>query len=70
MKYRGDNNQVVDLEGKTVIPALIDGHTHTVTVAKTYWYVRMPLTHDREKLLANIREYAAKPEAPKGKLSS
>ncbi len=60
MKYRGDNTQVVDLEGKTVIPALIDGHTHPVTVAKTYWHVRMPLTHDREKLLANIREYAAK----------
>ena len=60
MKYRGDSTQVVELEGKTVIPALIDGHTHPVTVAKTYWHVRMPLTHDREQLLENIKEYAAK----------
>ena len=47
MKYRGDSTEIVDLEGKTVIPALIDGHTHPVTVAKTYWHVRMPLTNDR-----------------------
>ncbi len=68
--YIGDNNgakaladadtEIVDLEGKTVIPGLLDGHTHPAIVSKTFWYVRGPLTEDREELLANIAEYAEK----------
>lgn len=50
----------IDLEGSTVIPALIDGHTHPATVSKTYWYIRAPLTRDKDELLANIRACAEK----------
>lgn len=66
--YVGDNEtalamaevetEIIDLEGKTVLPGFIDGHTHPVTVAKTHYRVRMPLTHDKDELLANIKKYA------------
>lgn len=58
MALADEKTQVVDLGGKVVIPGLIDGHTHPITVARTHWRVRMPLTHDREELFANIRKYA------------
>lgn len=54
----GEKTEIIDLNGKTVLPGFIDGHTHPVTVAKTHYRVRMPLTHDKEELLANIKKYA------------
>ena len=54
----GTQIEKIDLEGRTVIPGLIDGHTHPATVSKTYWFVRAPLTHDKDELMANIRKYA------------
>lgn len=59
MKLAGSETEIIDLNGKTVLPGFIDGHTHPVTVAKTDYRVRMPLTHDKEELFANIRKYAA-----------
>ena len=48
--YTGDNEgamalaetgtELIDLEGKTVIPGLLDGHTHPAIVSKKFWYVR------------------------------
>ncbi len=58
--FAGEGTEVVDMAGKTIIPGLLDGHTHPSTVSKTYWFVRGPLTFDRDELMANIREYAAK----------
>lgn len=54
----GENSETVDLNGKVVIPGLIDGHTHPDTIAETYWYLHGPLTHDLDELLENIRKAA------------
>ena len=55
-----DGTSVIDFTGKMVIPGLLDGHTHPATVSKTFWFVRGPLTEDREELMKNLREYAEK----------
>lgn len=52
----GEGTEIIDLQGKTAIPGLIDGHTHPTTVAKTFWRVRIPLTHDKDELMENIRK--------------
>lgn len=59
-KYRIDTTEVIDLQNKTVLPGLLDGHTHPNTVAKTIWHARMPMHYEKEKLMETIREYAKK----------
>lgn len=56
--FADENTEIVDLGNRVVLPGLIDGHTHPITVAMTFWRVRMPLTHDRDELFENIRYYA------------
>ncbi len=58
--YMSPDTEVIDLCGRTVLPGLLDGHTHPNTVAKTIWHVRMPLTTEKDKLMDTIREYAQK----------
>lgn len=50
--------ETVDLGGKTVLPGLIDGHTHPETVAKTFWHARIPKTYDKDELLEHIKRAA------------
>lgn len=59
-RYCDEKTEAVDLGGRLVLPGLIDGHTHPVTIAKTIWHVRMPDTYDKDELLDIIREYAEK----------
>ena len=48
----------IDIEGKHVLPAFLDGHTHPVLVARSNWHVIMPAEKNKEKLLQNIKEAA------------
>ncbi len=60
-------HDVWDLGGRTIVPGLIDAHTHPSMVSQSRWHVRLPWTEDVEEILAFVRDYAAahpKEEAP------
>lgn len=56
-KMAGPSTRLVDLEGRTVVPGLIDGHTHPVETArmKEAWVdCRFPETPSVKQALANM----------------
>jgi predicted amidohydrolase YtcJ len=48
---------VVDLGGKTIIPGMIDAHSHPALVAMSQWHIALPRTDDLDELLGFIRHY-------------
>ncbi len=59
-KFNFGEYETVDLGGKTVLPGLIDGHTHPSMIAKASWLIFGPDTSDEQELYKNIREAAEK----------
>ena len=51
----GDAVEVVDLSGKTIIPALIDGHAHLGYQGPETWGAE---NYNRENLIENLQRYA------------
>lgn len=57
MDYIGDDTTVADLEGRLVLPGMIDGHTHPGYAGVEQYGPRLPQsTH--EELLAAVRSYS------------
>lgn len=57
-KFNFGDFETVDLGGKTVLPGLIDGHTHPSMIAKSTWVIEGPDTYDKDELYENIRKAA------------
>ena len=57
-QYVGPKTRVIDLEGQTVIPGIIDSHTHPGMVALTSWRLALPRTHDLKAILTHVKKFA------------
>jgi predicted amidohydrolase YtcJ len=57
-QHVGPATKVIDVEGRTVIPGIIDSHTHPGSVALSSWRLALPITHDLEAILKYAQEYA------------
>ena len=52
LKYKTAETRAIDLEGRLVLPGLIDGHTHPETIAKSRWRIQMPEFDDMKRASA------------------
>lgn len=49
---------IYDLQGKMVIPGIIDSHIHPGMVSQSSWHIKLPWTENVDELLDFVRTYA------------
>jgi predicted amidohydrolase YtcJ len=60
LELAGPETEVIDLEGRTVIPGLIDNHVHYIrTVQRWHQQARIDGMDSREEALATVADHAA-----------
>lgn len=64
LAYRDDETQVVDLEGATVLPGLVDSHTHVFPLGAKLKQVDLTDVETEEEAVRRVRAHAA--EVPAG----
>ena len=52
------DGEIFDLQGKMVIPGIIDSHIHPGMVSQSSWHIKLPWTENAEELLDFVRSYA------------
>ena len=65
LSLKDNNTEVIDLEGKTMLPGFIDPHGHIVPVAQTLMIVTLGDVTSKEELLARLEE-SLKNDPPSG----
>ncbi|RDY25675.1 amidohydrolase [Romboutsia weinsteinii] len=56
LSLKDENTELVDLEGKTMLPGFIDPHGHVVATAQTLMIVTLGDVTSREELLAKLKK--------------
>ena len=65
LSLKDNDTEVIDLEGKTMLPGFIDPHGHIVPVAQTLMIVTLGDVTSKEELLARLEE-SLKNDPPSG----
>lgn len=58
--YITPETEVIDIQKKTIIPGLLDAHTHPVCIALTDWRIPLKNTNDLNVLLEEAKSYCEK----------
>ena len=53
----GPDTNVVDVDGRTIIPGIIDSHTHPELVALSSWHISLPRTDDLRVIQDFLRRF-------------
>ena len=59
-EYSTFGYKIIDLKGKSVIPGLIDSHTHFVSFAKTLDFVNLDGVKSLDEVLSKVKEHSEK----------
>ena len=54
----GEDFETVDLTGRTVLPGLIEGHTHPAMMSKTAWVLHGKDTESEDEMYEDIKKFA------------
>ncbi len=57
-KFAGESTEIIDLEGKLLMPAFVDSHMHPARCAVPYLYhIQLRGAFTRDEYLVRIREF-------------
>lgn len=60
LKLKGDGTRVLDVQGKLVLPGLIDAHTHFENATNWFFEARLVDVNDEALMLERLAETAAR----------
>lgn len=67
LKYKDEKTEIVDLNGKTIMPAFIDSHSHFFGVANSFLQISLEECKNIEEIKNKLKEYIAKNNIEKDK---
>lgn len=56
LALKDDNTEVIDLEGKTMLPGFIDSHSHIIAVAQTLMIVNLSDANSKEEFIQILKD--------------
>ena len=56
LKEKDENTELINLEGKTMLPGFIDSHSHIVAVAQTLMIVNLSEANSKEEFIEMLKE--------------
>lgn len=57
LKLKNDDIELVDLDGKTMLPGFIDSHGHIIAVAQTLMIVNLSDANSKEEFIEILKDY-------------
>lgn len=57
LKLKNEDTELVDLDGKTMLPGFIDSHSHIIAVAQTLMIVNLSDANSKEEFIAILKDY-------------
>lgn len=59
LKFKGSKSEIVEMDGKTVIPGLIDAHAHFIGLGESLQRLSFVETRSFDEIVAQVRQKAA-----------